>query len=223
MCLMASKRGLTQIDYVEAALAYVDEHGASHLTARSLGDVLGVDPTAVYRHFESLAELANAVVDHVFGLILEVPLRGRTPRARLAQRIANVHEVLYEHPNAVGLMLTGSGLTPNANRITAEAIDLLSELGLSGQDLVVCHQMLESHIVGTHLFDLGGSPHHLVGRRTRLRAVDHPVLDRQYPDDASVETINRKAFAASIEALLDYCEARASGGAKPRTSRAQQQ
>lgn len=137
-----------------------------------------------------------------------------------AERIDNVHTVLYGHPNVLALLMTGTGLTPNANRITAEAINLLGEMGLSGQDLVVCHQMLESHTVGTHLFDLGGSPYHLQGRRMRLRAVDHPVLDRHYPDDATVDVVNRKAFAASIEALLDYCESRASGGAKPRTSRA---
>lgn len=220
---MTGRRGLTSDDYVRAALAYVDTHGAAELTARNLGEALGVDPTAVYRHFNSLNELANAVVDHVFGLILDIPLRGRTPRARLTERIDNVNTVLYEHPNVLALLLTGTGLTPNANRITAEAINLLSEMGLTGQDLVVCHQMLESHIVGTHLFDLGGSPYHLTARRMRLRAVDHPVLDRHYPDDHAVDVVNRKAFAASIEALLDYCESRASGAVKPRTSRAPQQ
>ena len=40
--------------------------------------------------------------------------------------------------------------------------------------------------------------------------MDHPVLDRQYRDDTAVDTINRQSFAAGVEALLDYCESRAS-------------
>lgn len=209
---MRGKRGLTPDDYVAAALECVDEQGAAGLTAKTLGEKLGLDPTAVYRHFESLSVLANAVVDRVVGLVLDVPLRGDTPRARLAHRIETVHQVFYEHPNALALLLTGTGLTPNANRMTAQAIDLLIEMGLTGQDVVVCHQMLESYIIGAHLFDLGGAPHHLTARRARFRSVDHPVLDRLYRDDNAVDTINRKSFASGIEALLDYCEGRA---AKP--------
>src|SRR6185503_19800211 len=42
---------LTRDRIVDEALALVDREGADALTLRNLGAALGVDPTAVYRHF----------------------------------------------------------------------------------------------------------------------------------------------------------------------------
>lgn len=49
---------------VEAAVDLVGRQGAEHLTVRSLGDALGCDPTALYRHFRNVDDLHRAVGDH---------------------------------------------------------------------------------------------------------------------------------------------------------------
>ncbi len=49
---------------VEAAVDLVARHGAEHLTVRSLGEALGCDPTALYRHFRNVDDLHRAVGDH---------------------------------------------------------------------------------------------------------------------------------------------------------------
>ena len=213
---VTGRRGLSQADYVDAAVACVNEHGAAGFTARALGEQLGVDPTAVYRHFPSLNDLASAVLDRVFGEIIAEPLTGRSARARLTSRLTSMHRAFLAQPNLLGLFLTSTGVSPNANRMTAQGLEMLAELGLEGENLVVCYQMLESLIIGSHLYDLAGSPHHLSGRRARLRGVDHPVLDRSYPNDKAVEQINNKAAEAALEALLDYCEALAAKSAGKR-------
>jgi AcrR family transcriptional regulator len=48
---------------VEAAVELVARQGADHLTVRSLGDALGCDPTALYRHFRNVDDLHRAVGD----------------------------------------------------------------------------------------------------------------------------------------------------------------
>jgi AcrR family transcriptional regulator len=48
-------------------LALVDERGLDALRTRALGHRLGVDPTAVYRHFRSKDELINALADQHCG------------------------------------------------------------------------------------------------------------------------------------------------------------
>jgi hypothetical protein len=193
-------------EYVEASLRYIDEHGLATFTIRTLGESLGVDPTAVYRHFPSVNDLAGAVLDRIFVEVAERPVVGDTPRQRLISLLTNVHEVFYAHPNVLGILVTSSGQTPYSNQVSAQFIDLLTELGLKGAVLVKGHRILESYVVGSHLFDLGGAPDHLTSRRARLRAIDRLVLDQNLPDTETVERINREAFAAGLEALVDYCE-----------------
>lgn len=49
---------------VEAAVALVARRGAEHLTVRALGEALGCDPSALYRHFRNVDDLHRAVGDH---------------------------------------------------------------------------------------------------------------------------------------------------------------
>jgi AcrR family transcriptional regulator len=49
---------------VEAAVELVVRQGAEQLTVRSLGDALGCDPSALYRHFRNVDDLHRAVGDH---------------------------------------------------------------------------------------------------------------------------------------------------------------
>lgn len=57
-------------DYVSAAVRFVDENGFAALTMRSLGEALGVDPTAVYRHFTNKDALISGVLDAVIKEVL---------------------------------------------------------------------------------------------------------------------------------------------------------
>ncbi len=49
---------------VEAAVQLVAQKGAEHLTVRVLGDALGCDPSALYRHVRNVDDLHRAVGDH---------------------------------------------------------------------------------------------------------------------------------------------------------------
>lgn len=202
-------RRLTTVDFVTAALEYIDLHGAASLTARTLGESMGVDPTALYRHFPGMDELSGAILDRLFGEMLEAGIPDGSPRERLRAHILNVHHCFYVHPNAPGLILSSAGDTPNGEALSLRSLDLVRDLGLTGNDLAMCHQMLESFIIGTHLFDLGGAPNHLEARRRRRRRLDDPDIDRSTPTNESVDVLNRAAFVAGADALLDFCQARA--------------
>jgi AcrR family transcriptional regulator len=80
---MAGTARLSRDDFVTAALAYVDQHGAPALTARTLGEAMGVDHTALYRHFPGMDELAGAVLDRIFEQIAAVKLPEASARDRL--------------------------------------------------------------------------------------------------------------------------------------------
>lgn len=196
----------SRADYAAAALAYVDHHGPSSLSVRALGEYMGVDPMTLYRHFNGMDELAGAVVDHLFGLMLEHELPAGTPRERLSAHLANAQRRFSEHPNAIPLLLNSSGAQPNCDTVTRISLQLLRELGLSGRNLVVGYQILETLLVGSHAFNLAGAPHHLEIRRQRRRRIDDPEVDQWNRSVDDVDMINREAFAAATEALLDRCE-----------------
>lgn len=211
---------LTKDDFVTAALEYIDLHGAAGLTARTLGESMAVDPTALYRHFPGMDELAGAVLDRLFGEMLQAPVPEGSPRARLRAHMMNVHNAFYRHPNVLGLILSSRGNNPNGDELSLRGLEFLRELGLRGYDLALCHQMLESYIIGTHLFDLGGAPYHLEVRRQRRRRLDDPDIDQSTPTNESVNILNRAAFEAGADALLDFCEARATARTKAAPAKA---
>jgi hypothetical protein len=153
-----------------------------------------------------MEDLYGAMLDRLFGEIVDRPIPKGTPRARLRAHAMNAHHVFYEHPNVLGLMLSSRGDSPNADRLARLALQLLRDLGLTGQRLVLCHQMLESYVAGTHVYDLGGAPHHLEVRRQRRRRIDDVDIDRSTPTVESVDTLNRNAFTTGLDVLLDFCE-----------------
>jgi AcrR family transcriptional regulator len=52
---------------LQAAFRLADANGLPALTMRALGNHLGVDPTAVYRHFPIQERLVDAVLDAILG------------------------------------------------------------------------------------------------------------------------------------------------------------
>lgn len=217
--MAAKKRGrrpaadgpsLSRETFIRAAREIIEANGVQAYSARSLADHLGVDPTAVYRYFQSIDGVLAGVVD---GLLdgLELPAAG-TPRQQLESLLVAAHERYYDHPNLVPLLLTSRETLPDSESIDKAGIALLEAMGLRGDDLALSHRLLESYIVGMHAFDLGGAPTHLEVRRARLRRIDHPDIDRAATSLEKVDELNRRAFLTGLRLLLDYCESLATTG-----------
>src|SRR6266498_3225199 len=63
----APRNSLSDERILQEALALIDELGLEGLTTRALGRRLGVDSTAVYRHFRSKDELLSALAGRIVG------------------------------------------------------------------------------------------------------------------------------------------------------------
>lgn len=200
----ADGNSLSRESFVRAAGEVIEQHGVQAYSVRTLADQVGADPSAVYRYFPSLDSVLSAVVDDLFSG-LEPPTAG-TPRERVEKLLLSVHEHFYAHPNLVPLLLVAGPDRQTSAPIEAAGVALLEELGLRGEQLALCHRLLESYVIGTHAFDLGGAPSHLETRRTRMRQIDHPDIDAALRDLAAVDDINRRAFRTGLTVLLDYCE-----------------
>jgi AcrR family transcriptional regulator len=104
----AAREPLTRERIVDAALEFIDESGLPGLTMRRLGERLGVEAMALYRHLPSKEELLDAVVEALVArvqaddIVLDVPRDGWQD---FLQRLAHgVRRVALEHPKAFPLV-----------------------------------------------------------------------------------------------------------------------
>ena len=77
--------------------------GLEALTMRTLAEVLGVAPMALYRHVANKDDLIDAMVDVVFSEI-GVPSGGGDWKTAMRERAIAVREALMRHRWAIGLM-----------------------------------------------------------------------------------------------------------------------
>jgi len=198
---------LTPADFVQAATDFVDAHGLEALTMRALGERLGVDPTALYRHFPSKDALIAAMIDDMMGGILVAwAADGQPPRARLRQLLLAARSVFLRNPNLVPAFIGSSGQSPNGLVVMRRGLAALEEMGLKGDDLVQAMQMIEGYVIGASVFDLARAPEHYDVRRQRYRAVEHIAYDRVARSNDEVRRVTETAFERGLDGLLDVCE-----------------
>lgn len=201
---MARTRTLTKADFVEVATKFVDENSLNELTMRVLGDLLGVDATACYRHFPSKGALLAAMVDALFLSILEAVPEGGTPRERIEAQMLASRRAFVAHPQIAAAMASSEGDTPSALRLMESAISNLEEMGLSGDNLVRGYQTLESYSVGSSIFDMARAPENMTIRRARYRLLENPAFDAVARSEKSVSDSTEKAYELGMHALIDY-------------------
>lgn len=104
----SARRPLSRDRIVDAAIAFIDDHGLPGLTMRRLGNELGVEAMALYRYVPGKEDLLDAVVERLIeGMrrdedVLDAPRDGwQDFLIRLAH---GVRRVALEHPKAFPLV-----------------------------------------------------------------------------------------------------------------------
>ncbi len=104
----SARRPLSRERIVDAAIAFIDDHGLPGLTMRRLGSELGVEAMALYRYVPGKEDLLDAVVDSLIeGMrededVLDAPRDGWQD---FLMRLAHgVRRVALAHPKAFPLL-----------------------------------------------------------------------------------------------------------------------
>ncbi len=197
---------LTRGDFLRSAFEIVDSEGLSALTMRALGERMGVDPTAVYRHFPSRERLIDAMLDAVVHQAAESPNSGDNPRDRVVSVAVNIRRAFRSHPHVAGALATATGDFPSGLTITRKMIAALRDLGLRDENLVRMYQTFEGYILGSCVFDTGGYPATFVIRQARYRLIGEPEFTEVAISAENVERVTEEAFIETIGILLDRCE-----------------
>lgn len=99
-------------------MKHVDVHGLASLSMRVLGAELGVDATALYRHFPNKDSLVEAMVDRMLSEALEAhDPAGKTPREKIIDVVFAMRDAFARHPDIGLALISGEGKSVNGYKI----------------------------------------------------------------------------------------------------------
>ena len=204
---IATRKNLKKADYIAAAFDFVDSNGIDVMTMRSLGAYMGVDPTAVYRHFPTKEELVNALVDQFLQTIHgSLNTKLKDPRARIFDRAMCTRREFEKHPDVGVALVFGTGQSLAGLALSRGIAEDLDELGIPTKSIPVAYQMLEGFVIGSCCQDFIRSPENYAIRRMRYRAIEASPVDSIARTEQSVKKVADTAFSDGLNVLLDHLE-----------------
>jgi len=144
---VAEKRRLSPVVIVDAAVRIAARAEPDGLTGRALGDELGVDRSAVWRHFADRDALLLAVGDRLLAMAVAGVPAGLGPRERMESLAHQLVAVFVAHPY-VGAA-TACRTTRGAGEFAAVELMLtaLAELGLDTAGVARYQRMLADTVM----------------------------------------------------------------------------
>lgn len=213
------RQRLSRERVLHAAIAHADSGGLEAITMRTLAEMLGVAPMALYRHVANKDDLIDGMVDVVFGEI-GVPSGGDDWRASMRRRAIAIREALSRHPWAVGLMESRRTPGPANLRHHDAVIGRLRAAGFDVEMAAHAYSLLDSYIYGFALtkINLPFETSEEIGDVAQTMLEPFPV--NEYPN--LVEFLNEHVmkpgydygdeFEYGLDVILDGIERQRAGG-----------
>ncbi|MER6316903.1 helix-turn-helix domain-containing protein [Streptomyces sp. NPDC001581] len=214
-----SKRAGSQLTpdaIIEASLRIAARGSADAFTVRRLGEELGADPTAIYRHFRDKDELLLSVADRTLGEVLDSIPDGLDWKGRLRALADGSLEVALKYPVVGSTMASRTTRRPNEFRVVELILGAVREAGLDGAEAAVHYRM-----VGDSLLAYVGQRAAYLLFDPDIRAADESSWSREYrlvdadgfPNITRLsaqlaEVTDEQIFQARVEALITAIEKR---------------
>jgi len=169
---------------VDAAANLVAEHGAEAMTARRLGEALGCDPSALYRHYANMDDLQREVGDRFLAAVHVAPRRGESWVAAVRRICVELRAVQLHQPRLAVLVRAAPTRLANELRITNALLGELERGGFEPPAAARAYHALIELTVGSAAIDaeLAAQPALVRRRAYRSWREHYAMLDaEQYP------------------------------------------
>ena len=148
----APRAPLTKARVLEAAVQLADRDGIDALSMRKLGQALGVEGMALYRHVRDKDAILDGIVDVVLSEV-DAPDRATDWKAALRQLALAARDVMLRHPWAPAVIVSRPDVGPATLRHIDHVLRLLEAGGFS---LDMAHHAL--HVLGSRVFGFTQDP-----------------------------------------------------------------
>ena len=205
MTAIESQRGrLSRQSIARSAADIIGSDGLGAFSLRSLAKTLGVDPAAIYRHYENLDDLLRDVADLALAPVTEKFVTSADP----LDDVRRLRHVLLSS-GVARLNVSGPSRHSNELQITEVMLTSFAKLGLSSKDAVMAYHVLIEFTVGSASLDapLASSPADRRDTYKRWRT-DYKTVDaKTYPAIAAhasrLYPSSERVFATGLDALLN--------------------
>jgi TetR/AcrR family tetracycline transcriptional repressor len=206
---------LTPEIIVSAAIEVIERAGPEQFSIRRLGEALGSDPTAIYRHFRSKDELLRAVGDHVLADVVE-GLPAASWRDCIRELCIRVRAANLAQPVLASLVRAAPPRRDNELLITETILGQLRDAGFDAAAAAQAYHAVIELTIGSAAIDsaLASAP---AAARDRIYAQwrsDYASLDADdFPHSVALArslypgTADER-FAFALDRLLDGLAAR---------------
>ena len=150
---MGRPAALSRKRIVESAAALIVEHGTEALSARRLGEAMGCDPSALYRHFADMAELQREVGDHFLAAVRVGSRTGESWDAAVRRICTELRKVQLRQPRLAALVRAAPTRLTNELRITEALLRELSRGGFEPARAAAAYHALIELTVGSAAID----------------------------------------------------------------------
>jgi TetR/AcrR family transcriptional regulator, tetracycline repressor protein len=206
------RQSLSEERILNEALALIDVAGLDALTTRALGHRLGVDPTAVYRHFRNKDELINALADHILGSSTPPASTDHdgSPRGQLRAACITLHRALLAHPAMTAILVRRPPRGANTWAATERALGLLRQAGYNHRDAARAYQALLYYTLGHAMLEAHYAalePSQAITELTASRMMYQSLPASEYPNTAAAAPYLygslEEQFSYGLDRLLD--------------------
>lgn len=192
----------------EAAMDLLSRSDSADFTLRSLGRELGVDATAVYRHFADKDDLLLEVGDRSMAPVTRGFRATNDAVADIKRLCKKLRATLIKNPVVLPIVAAGPTRRDNELRITEIVLDALGRLGLTPKRRVIAYHAIIEYTLGSAWLDAPLSVT-LADRETTYRRWrdDYRQLDSgEFPATVSAAKdlypSSNAVFEAGLDALL---------------------
>jgi AcrR family transcriptional regulator len=161
--LAQRREPLSKDRVLRTAMEIADSEGIDALSMRRLASELGVEAMSLYYYVKSKEEMLAGIAELALSEI-EPPVPGTDPMASIRAAAISYHDALRRHSWANGIItgaikgLSGGAaerLTPNQMRYMEAELKCLRLAGFSPRMTHHAYHLLDSHIVGSTLWEAG--------------------------------------------------------------------
>lgn len=213
---IAPRSPLTRERVLRAAVALADEGGIEAVSMRRLGQELGVEAMALYRHVRNKEELVDGVIDLVVGEIVPPKFDGDWRSAMRKLSLA-ARGVMLRHAWAPSLIVDRPTIGPATLGHIERVMAILRDGGFS---LDMAHHAL--HVLGSRILGFTQDPFNdaadprpdpeTAAGVARVLAISYPNLGELALDAAHSGALrgcdDDFEFAFSLDLILDGLERR---------------
>lgn len=118
-----------------------DAQPGQALTGKSLGDALGVDRSAIWRHFEDKDDLLLSTADRIIGVVLDELPDAASPKERLEEVFRTFIATFGRYPFVAAELGPRNFTQVNGNTMWERIIADLQEMGVPQRDAVLYYRV----------------------------------------------------------------------------------